>query len=126
MEQPLPEYVRGLKSGQVTGQVQQALAVGRDQAAQELGPKYVGKCSDRKQEACMVLGLHPLPPSIHPTCGDNKMDVGMEPQLAAPCVEDAIKPDPGPQSFGIFPELQQGLRGAFEQQVVHDPPVEAA
>jgi len=54
------------------------------------------------------------------------MDVRMEPQLAAPSMENTVKSDPGSQALGILPELQQGCRSAFKQQVIHDPPVESA
>lgn len=63
---------------------------------------------------------------IDATCRDNEMDVGMQPQLAAPGVKNAVKADFGPQAFGILPEGQQGLGGVFEQEVVHDSSVEPA
>lgn len=50
----------------------------------------------------------------------------MEPQLSASGMENTVKSDPGSQAFRIHPELQQGLGGAFKQQIVHNPPVESA
>ncbi len=100
--------------------------MGRDQSAEEFGPEHVGKRSDRKQEGRAVVGFQPLFKSVDPAGGDNEMDVGMQPELAAPGVEDTVKSDLGTQAFWVFPELQQGLRGAFKQKVIHDPPVESA
>jgi hypothetical protein len=50
----------------------------------------------------------------------------MEPQLAAPGMENTVKSNSGPQAFRILPEFQEGMRSAFKQQVIHDPSVESA
>ncbi len=50
----------------------------------------------------------------------------MQPEFAAPGVEDTVEPDLGSKTLWILPEFQQGLGGAFKQQVIHYPPVEPA
>ena len=126
MEQPLFKCAGAGVLSQFIRQFQQAFAVGCDQSAEEFGPEYVGKCPDRKKKGRIVLGFHPLALCVDPACGDNEMDVGMQPELAAPGMKNAVKTDLGTQALGVFPELQQGLGGIFKQKVVHDPPIEPA
>ncbi len=51
------------------------------------------------------------------------MDVGVQPESAAPSVEDIVESDLSSKAFWIFPEFQQGLGGALKQQVIHYPSV---
>jgi len=63
---------------------------------------------------------YPFAYDVDPTYSNNEMQVRMYPELTTPSMKNAIKSNLCSQAFGVVPEIQKSLGGAFEQKVIHE------
>ncbi len=95
---------------------------GGPEARQELAPEDAAQHPDRQEEAVMARD-----PSRavgrEPATRHNAMHMGVVLEVLPPGVEDGQEADLSPEVSGIGGDVQQGLRGGPEQQVVDNPRV---